>query len=263
MEKTADYISESERENMVYVFEELLSSVNREGIDRLLDFIRKSDFYTAPASTKYHDSCRGGLLRHSLQVYGCLDKKTSGSEHNIWREELDTDKVANESIIIAGLLHDICKVYFYGSELKNQKTYDPDKVAAADRRQVKHDNNGDFIWETVPAYTVEDRVPYGHGEKSVMMIEEYIKLKPVERYAIRWHIGFTEPRESWNTLKTAIEKYPLVLALVEADLEAVYIPKELPILNMADGQKDQADGGKQDFIPPVLEEGLPFTEAEE
>lgn len=219
-------ISNQEREAMIEVFEEYLSRVHREGVDRLLDYIRKSDFYTAPASTKYHSSFEGGLLYHSLQVYDCLEKKTSGSEHNIWREQLDTDKVDAESIIIVGLLHDICKTYFYGSELRNQKTYDLDKVATAEMRQVKHDSNGDFIWETVPVYTVEDKVPYGHGEKSVMMIEEYIKLKPVERYAIRWHMGFTEPKESWNTLKEAIKKYPLVLAVIEADLEATFLTEE-------------------------------------
>ncbi len=219
-------ISKQEREAMIEVFEEYLSRVHREGMDRLLDYIRKSDFYAAPASTKYHSSFEGGLLYHSLQVYNCLEKKTSGSEYNVWRAQLDTDKVDAESIIIVGLLHDICKTYFYGSELRNQKTYDLDKVATADRRQVKHDNNGDFIWETVPVYTVEDKVPYGHGEKSVMMIEEYIKLKPVERYAIRWHMGFTEPKESWNTLKEAIKKYPLVLAVIEADLEATFLTEE-------------------------------------
>ena len=216
-------ISKQEREAMIEVFEGHLSRVQREGVDRLRDYIRKSDFYTAPASTKYHSSFKGGLLYHSLQVYECLDKKTSGSEYNVWREPLDTDKVDAESIIIVGLLHDICKTYFYGSELRNQKTYDPDKVATAEMRQVKHDSNGDFIWETVPVYTVDDKVPYGHGEKSVMMIEEYIKLKPVERYAIRWHMGFTEPKENWNTLKEAIKKYPLVLAMIEADLEATFI----------------------------------------
>lgn len=219
-------ISKQEREAMIEVFEEYLSRVHREGMDRLLDYIRKSDFYAAPASTKCHSSFEGGLLYHSLQVYDCLEKKTSGSEYNVWRAQLDTDKVDAESIIIVGLLHDICKTYFYGSELRNQKTYDLDKVATADRRQVKHDNNGDFIWETVPVYTVEDKVPYGHGEKSVMMIEEYIKLKPVERYAIRWHMGFTEPKESWNTLKEAIKKYPLVLAVIEADLEATFLTEE-------------------------------------
>ena len=219
-------ISKQEREAMIEVFEEYLSRVHREGMDRLLDYIRKSDFYASPASTKYHSSFEGGLLYHSLQVYDCLEKKTSGSEYNVWRAQLDTDKVDAESIIIVGLLHDICKTYFYGSELRNQKTYDLDKVATADRRQVKHDNNGDFIWETVPVYTVEDKVPYGHGEKSVMMIEEYIKLKPVERYAIRWHMGFTEPKESWNTLKEAIKKYPLVLAVIEADLEATFLTEE-------------------------------------
>ena len=219
-------ISKQEREAMIEVFEGHLSRVQREGVDRLLDYIRKSDFYTAPASTKYHSSFKGGLLYHSLQVYECLDKKTSGSEYNVWREPLDTDKVDAESIIIVGLLHDICKTYFYGSELRNQKTYDPDKVATAEMRQVKHDSNGDFIWETVPVYTVDDKVPYGHGEKSVMMIEEYIKLKPVERYAIRWHMGFSEPKELYNTLTAAIERYQLILALHEADLEASYVTEE-------------------------------------
>lgn len=216
-------IRKQERESMIEVFENHLLKVQREGMDRLLDFIRKSDFYTAPASTKYHSAFEGGLLYHSLQVFECLEKKTSGSEYNVWREQLDSDKVAAENVIIVGLLHDICKTYFYGMELKNQKTYDPDKVSAADKWQVKHDNNGDFIWETVPLYVVDDKVPYGHGEKSVMMIEEYIKLKPVERYAIRWHMGFTEPRENWNSLKEAIKKYPLVLAMIEADLEATFI----------------------------------------
>lgn len=216
-------ISKREGESMIEVFENHLLKVQREGMDRLLDFIRKSDFYTAPASTKYHSAFEGGLLYHSLQVFECLEKKTSGSEYNVWREQLDSDKVTTENVIIVGLLHDICKTYFYGMELKNQKTYDLDKVLAADKWQVKHDNNGDFIWETVPFYVVDDKVPYGHGEKSVMMIEEYIKLKPVERYAIRWHMGFTEPRENWNSLKEAIKKYPLVLAMIEADLEATFI----------------------------------------
>ncbi len=218
--------SEEMRQKEIEEFESLMSRVNRPGTEDLMAYIRASDFYTAPASTKYHSNFMGGLLHHSLQVFKCLDKKTSGGEYNIWRELLDNDKVSNDSIIIAGLLHDICKTHYYTTELKNQKSYDPEKVAAADRRQIKHDSNGDFIWETVPAYTVDDKIPYGHGEKSVMMIENYITLTPAERYAIRWHMGFTEPKELYNTLTAAIEKYPLVLALSEADLEATFIVEE-------------------------------------
>lgn len=191
-------------------FEELLSAIKRDGMDKLMEYIRKSDFYYAPASTRYHSCHEGGLLEHSLNVADCLlEKLNSPTWANILNE------VGRESIILCALLHDICKTNYYTVELKNKKVYrDTGK---------KSDANGRFDWETVPGYTVEDKVPYGHGEKSVMMIEEFMKLKPVERYAIRWHMGFSEPKENWNTLSAAIQKYPLILAIHEADLEATYL----------------------------------------
>ena len=219
-------ITEDDRNQLIQEFEGLLLQTQRRGLEDLVEYIRKSDFYTAPASTKYHSSFEGGLLHHSVEVYRCLDKKTSGSEHNVWKEYMEKGEIGNDSIILTALLHDICKVFYYTTELKNQKTYDPEKIAAADRRSVKRDSNGEFIWETVPAYTVEDKIPYGHGEKSVMMIDKFITLKPVERYAIRWHMAFTEPKELYGTLSEAIQKYPLILALSEADLEATYITEE-------------------------------------
>ena len=81
----------------------------------------------------------------------------------------------------------------------------------------------DGQWVQVPFYTVDDKIPYGHGEKSVMMIEEYLKLKPVERYSIRWHMGPYSGSQDWQTYGQAIEKYPLALALFEADMEASHI----------------------------------------
>ena len=182
-------------------FEELLVSVHRDGIDRLLDFIRKSDFYKAPASTRFHSSCEGGLLYHTLQVYDCLQRKKSEAQV-LWADTMQNTE--DESLILVALLHDLCKTYYYSTEMRNKK-----------------DENGK--WIQVPFYTVNDKVPYGHGEKSVMMIEEYIKLKPVERYAIRWHMGFSEPKELYGTLGEAIKKYPLCLAINEADLEATYL----------------------------------------
>jgi hypothetical protein len=187
---------------MIERFEELLKSVQRDGIDNLLDFIRKSDFYTAPASTRFHGAKEGGLLNHSLNVYDCLERKTSGSEYNIWKPTMEN--ITEDTVIIISLLHDICKTYYYTIEMRNAK-------------------NDKGVWEKVPYYTVDDKVPYGHGEKSVMMIEEYIKLKPVERYAIRWHMGAYSGQQDWNTLGTAMEKYPLVLALHQADMEATYL----------------------------------------
>ena len=190
-------------------FEDFLRKTNREGIENLIEFIRKSDFYTAPASTRYHSCHEGGLLEHSLNVFDRLMEKRNDT---IFARKINVDY---ESIIIVSLLHDICKSYFYGTELKNKKEYH--------EKGTKSDSNVRYDWVTVPSYTIDDKIPYGHGEKSVMMIEEYIKLKPVERYAIRWHMGFTEPKEHWNMLSTAIRKYPLILALHMSDLEATYL----------------------------------------
>lgn len=190
-------------------FEHLLKSTKRSGIEDLIEFIRKSDFYTAPASTRFHSCHEGGLLEHSLNVY---DRLISKFNDELWESSVE---VGSDSLIIAALLHDLCKSYFYGTELKNKKEYH-DKGS-------KSDSNGRFDWVTVPSYVVDDKIPYGHGEKSVMMIEEYIKLKPIERYAIRWHMGFSEPKENWNTLGTAMRKYPLILALHMSDLESTYL----------------------------------------
>ena len=167
-------------------FINLLKSINREGMDKLIEFLEGTDFFDAPASTRYHGAWKGGLLEHSMKVYEILKTKT---------EDSDTVK-------IVALLHDVCKTNFYKTDYRNVK------------------NNG--VWEQVPYYTVEDNIPYGHGEKSVMMVSEFIKLTPEEKYAIRWHMGFTEPKELYGTLGQAYKKYPLALLTFEADLEATY-----------------------------------------
>ena len=174
-------------------FIELLKSTNREGIENLLAFLEKTDFYAAPASTKYHGAYKGGLLEHSMKVYEILKEK-------IKNEKLD---VKEDTIIISALLHDICKLNFYKVDYRNAK-------------------NEKGEWEKVPYYTIDDTIPYGHGEKSVMMISEYIKLTNEEIYAIRWHMGFTEPKELYGTIGQAYKKYPLALLLFEADLESTY-----------------------------------------
>lgn len=204
------------REENIKKFEELLLTVKRAGMDNLLDYIRnKTDFYSAPASTKFHLACEGGLLQHSLNVYECLiAKKTSP----IWKPVFDT--ISEESLIIMALLHDLCKVNMYTKGTKNQKTYDPEKVAKAEQWQIKHDDKGDFIWETVLQYEINDTMPLGHGEKSVMLINCFMKLHTNEIFAIRWHMGYTEEKTLYKQVGEAIEKYPIILALHEADLEA-------------------------------------------
>lgn len=173
----------------------LLKTINREGMDKLIEFIEKSDFFKAPASTRYHGAYEGGLLEHSMKVYEILVNKVKNSVIEM--------EVSDETLVIIALLHDICKVNFYKVDYRNVK-------------------NSFGEWEKVPYYTVEDTIPYGHGEKSVMMITEYMKLTVEEKYCIRWHMGFTEPKEVYGTLGQAFKKFPLALLLHEADLEATY-----------------------------------------
>ena len=180
-------------------FRKLLLSVNREGMDKLLEFIDATDFYTAPASTRFHGSYEGGLLEHSLKVYEILKEKVKHTPIEM--------EVSEDTLIISALLHDICKVKYYKVDYRNAK-------------------NELGVWEKVPYYTVEDKFPFGHGEKSVFMIERYIRLTKEEAMAIRWHMGFTEPKENWNCISAAIAQYPLVLALHLADLEATYLLEE-------------------------------------
>jgi HD domain len=176
-------------------FINLLKDIDRPGMDKLLEFLEKSDFFTAPASTRFHGAREQGLVEHSLKVYEILKEKTKHSPISI--------DIPEESVRIIALLHDICKTNFYKIDYRNVK-------------------NSLGVWEKAPYYTIEDTIPYGHGEKSVMMITEFMKLTNEEKYAIRWHMGFTEPKEIYNTIGAAYEKYPIALLTNEADLEATY-----------------------------------------
>ena len=176
-------------------FINLLKTINREGMDLLIEFLEKSDFFKAPASTRFHGSFEGGLAEHSMKVYEILVEKVKNSIPKI--------EVKEDTIKIVALLHDICKTNFYKVDYRNAK-------------------NALGEWEKVPYYTIDDTIPYGHGEKSVMMCTEYIKLTNEEKYAIRWHMGFTEPKEVYSTVGQAFKKYPLALLVHEADLEASY-----------------------------------------
>lgn len=195
------------REANIARFEAELSKVDRLGMDRLLDYIRKSDFYTAPASTRFHLSCEGGLLQHSLNVLdalrGLLEPEPDSNGQG-WVYKVAGKKLvhySDETVVLVALLHDICKTYFYKPSTRN----------------VKNEQTGK--WEKVPTYTVEDRMPLGHGSKSAMLVKEYITLTGPEMYAIWWHMGFTDTQDL-ASLGQAIDKYPLVWALHTADMMA-------------------------------------------
>lgn len=187
----------TEREEFIEIFN---SNIKREGADRLLDFLEnKSDFFTAPASTRYHNAFEGGLLRHSLNVYKCM---CAYMDRVRVKEEYGLTATA-ESIAIVALLHDVCKVNFYRTSYRN----------------AKNEKTGQ--WEKVPYFEIHDTLPYGHGEKSVYMISGFIRLSREEAMAIRWHMGFSGTEDK-NTIGRALEMYPLAFALSVADMEASY-----------------------------------------
>ena len=169
----------------------LLRTTNRGGIEDLIKYLETSDFFTAPASTKYHCNYEGGLAEHSLNVYRNLNELVKGKDFK------------SDTLIICALLHDICKTFFYVTEMRNKKV------------------NGNWVQE--PFYTVKDEMPLGHGEKSCFIISEYIKLTKEEIYAIRWHMGLGEPKENYGYMSDAFNKYPLAVYLHMADLMATYI----------------------------------------
>lgn len=174
--------------------------IHRPGSEKLLDFLlsQHSDFFEAPASTRFHGSYPGGLVEHSLNVYDCLVDYLS-------RERVKTTYKMNysdETIAIVALLHDICKINCYKKSFRNIK-----------------DENGK--WIQVPSYDYDDKIPYGHGEKSVYIISGYMRLTREEAFAIRYHMGFSGNEEARN-VSASFEYYPLSFALSTADMEATY-----------------------------------------
>ncbi|MBO5448989.1 MAG: hydrolase [Ruminococcus sp.] len=185
------------KDRFVEIYKE---NITRPGADKLMNYLlgESSDFFSAPASTRYHGAYEGGLCEHSLHVYDCL------------KDYLERNRVQNEyglsypdeSIAIVSLLHDICKVNLYRVSFRNAK-------------------NEQGVWEKVPYYEYHDTLPYGHGEKSVYIVSSYMRLTREEAMAIRWHMGFSG-EENTNTIGKALEMYPLALAVHIADMESTF-----------------------------------------
>lgn len=185
----------------------LLNSVDRPGMDKLIQYLQtQTDFFSAPASTKFHESRAGGLLRHSMNVYARLSgllqlefKKYPDDYPDERRESLV------KSAIVVALLHDICKSNFYEVSIRN----------------VKNPQTG--VWEHVPYYSVrEDILAYGHGEESVYIASGFIRLSREEAFAIRYHMGAFEDKDTRN-LGRAYSTYGLATLTHAADLLASYM----------------------------------------
>ena len=190
-----------DRQEFISIFEE---NIKRDGAEQLLDYLKnKCDFFTAPASTRYHNAFEGGLLRHSLNVYHCLKDYLERTR----AKEVYGLNYEPETIALVALLHDICKVNFYKVSTRNVK-----------------DEHG--VWKSVPFYEIDDSLPYGHGEKSVYILSGFMRLSREEAFAIRYHMGFSGVEEARDVSK-AFEMFPLAAALSTADVEATfYMEKE-------------------------------------
>ena len=175
--------------------------IHRDGSEKLLEFLmsRSSDFFEAPASTRFHGAYKGGLVDHSLNVYECLKDYL---ERPRVREIYGLDSVSEESIAIVALLHDICKVNVYRPSKRNVKV--------------------DGQWQSVDTFEFHDDLPYGHGEKSVYMITGFMRLTRDESFAIRYHMGFSSEYDDPRSIGYTFEHFPLAFALSTADMEATY-----------------------------------------
>lgn len=181
----------------------LLQSVKRSRIDLLITHLEnRTDYFTAPASTNYHGAEEGGLLAHSLAVYHALVKLVDTFALDI----------PHDSVVICALLHDICKTNFYKKGTRNVQNPETKK------------------WEQVDTWVIDDKLPLGHGEKSVIMLQNFIRLTLPEMVAIRWHMaGYDDAARAFAggmMLNQCYREHPLAVALHLADMTASYLEKK-------------------------------------
>ena len=176
------------------------NNIKREGIANLLNYLEKSDFYVAPASTKFHSAYQGGLCQHSINTYNRFLNNLKNEYGDDWQ-----NKISLESATIISLFHDICKTDYYKIEYRNVK------------------ENGE--WVQKPFYSVDDTLPYGHGEKSVYIISGFLKLTREEAMAINWHMGGfdTRVKGGFYGLENVFYKYPTALLFHISDVQATYL----------------------------------------
>lgn len=184
-------------------FIDLLGSTDRPGISDLLNYLDKSDFYIAPASTRYHGAYEGGLLEHSMNVYDSLEALYAFT----LEKYPGTPEIAQGSRILAALLHDLCKCNTY----------------KAGTRNVKNEETGQ--WEKVATYFKEPVFPMGHAGKSIFIIQQFIQLTPQEAQAIFWHMGAFDhsPYNTPNEMTQAYNNNLLAFLLHQADMMSTYV----------------------------------------
>lgn len=177
-------------------------NIKRDGIDAFINWLCSTDFFEAPASSKFHSAELGGLCFHSINVY----KRLLSLAIQEWGEE----NINRETIAIVALFHDVCKCCYYKTEMRNVK------------------ENGE--WVQKPYFAVDDLLPYGHGEKSVYIINGYMRLTREEALAINWHMGGFDKRVQGGdqSFSIAYYKYPLCTLTHIADVMATYLDETRP-----------------------------------
>jgi len=187
-----------------------LQSTRRKGIENVIEKLEELGFFSAPASTVFHLNVEGGLLQHSLNVY---DEALMLREQQIRLRPAVAERIPADSVIIAALLHDVCKAEIYKKAIKSRK-------------------NAEGYWEKYEGYEVDTSAfPCGHGEKSVIQLLRWgLEMTDDEILAIRWHMGpwdlafqSAEQKGSQNAAKTGT---PLLSILCHADGLAAAILEE-------------------------------------
>ncbi len=199
-------MEQQERDTNKQLFQELCHQyIKRDGLDRILAYLDKTDFYDAPSSASFHLNEKGGLCRHSINVFQTALKLNESVAAPAISDGVSpfTEPITEESIAIATLFHDLCKVKLYHEVQKWKK-----------------DDNG--RWMSYPGYELKDDFPLGHGEKSCLMLSWYMRLTPDEMLAIRWHMGMFDMGENGSSLRyafrAAVDKSPLVVLVQAADM---------------------------------------------
>lgn len=173
-------------------FTSLLATVDRGGVDGLMDWLDSTDAYSAPCSTRHHLAEKGGLIEHSLSVYDTLCKL----------DDTFCTEFESDSMVITALTHDFCKVDYYV----------PDKKW----------NKDTGAWRQIDIWSIRDSLPLGHGNKSLYLVSKFIDLTDDEAAAIVHHMTCWNPSvvldySAGASFNTAVDKYPLVTMLSAAD----------------------------------------------
>lgn len=211
-------LSEEQIENNKKEFIDILRSITIEGVDvePLIAYLEASDFFTAPASTKYHAAYEGGLCEHSLSVYYTMQRMI---EEFAGENQEKLDKLLeDDSVKIVALLHDVSKIGLYTITSRNEKVYSPDGT--------KYDALGTYNWVTTTGYTVKQAderfVCVDHDVNSAYIVNRFLPLTTEQFAAIANHSGGMTNKFSNNDLNEIFKRFPLALFLHLADMTSSY-----------------------------------------